>query len=293
MEFGICHLNCIALRKDPSDQSEMLSQILFGETFKVLVSEGEWIKIHLDYDFYEGWVHRKQIEELNNEVYHKISQNKPCFSNELVTFITDKNDQLQVLTLGAVLPRYKEGVFSFNDFNYDFDGEVINSKLPKSNLVRTAYKFLNAPFLWGGRPMKIEVPEQLQATKDLLIHSLPAHSQEQAPPVPEALMQDFAERFAPQQAAPAPKVVEGQFIDKVQQWKDEYEATITNLADAAWRLKDEYGLPGGWELVVYEWLSEHDCAAIEDRDDRGAYPTEHQLRAAFDDLGFDRTALPV
>ncbi len=151
MEFGICHLNCIALRKDPSDQSEMLSQILFGETFKVLVSEGEWIKIHLDYDFYEGWVHRKQIEELNNEVYHKISQNKPCFSNELVTFITDKNDQLQVLTLGAVLPRYKEGVFSFNDFNYDFDGEVINSKLPKSNLVRTAYKFLNAPFLWGGR----------------------------------------------------------------------------------------------------------------------------------------------
>jgi len=66
--------------------------------------------------------------------------------------------------------------------------------------------------------MKIEVPEQLQATKDLLIHSLPAHSQEQAPPVPQELMQDFAERFAPQQAAPAPKVVEGQLFDKVRRF---------------------------------------------------------------------------
>ena len=41
MEFGICHLNCIALRKEPSDQSEMVSQLLFGETFEVLLVEGE------------------------------------------------------------------------------------------------------------------------------------------------------------------------------------------------------------------------------------------------------------
>lgn len=66
--------------------------------------------------------------------------------------------------------------------------------------------------------MKVEVPEQLQATKDLLIHSLPSHPQEAAPPVPQQLMQEFSERFAPQQAAPAPKVVEGQFIDKVRRF---------------------------------------------------------------------------
>jgi hypothetical protein len=73
----------------------------------------------------------------------------------------------------------------------------------------------------------------------------------------------------------------------------QYEATLDNFTDAAWRLMDEYELPQDWERAVYEWFSEHDCAAIEDTDDRGGYPTEHQLRAAFDDLGFDRMALVV
>jgi hypothetical protein len=44
---------------------------------------------------------------------------------------------------------------------------------------------------------------------------------------------------------------------------------------------------------VYGWFSEHDCAAIEDTDNRGGYPAEHQLRVAFDDLGFERMSVVV
>jgi hypothetical protein len=73
----------------------------------------------------------------------------------------------------------------------------------------------------------------------------------------------------------------------------QYEATIDNFVDAAWRLKGEYDLPQDWETIVYDWFSEHDCTAIEDTDDRGAYPTEHQLRAAFDALDFDRMSVVV
>lgn len=151
MEFGICHLNCIAVRKDPSDQSEMVSQLLFGETFQVLLQEEDWTKIHMDYDYYEGWVLTKQIVDLTEEAYHRISSNNEFYSNELITFISDKNDQPQILTLGAGLPEYKEGIFKLDDSTYSFDGDVITGKQHKVNLVRTAYKFLNAPFLWGGR----------------------------------------------------------------------------------------------------------------------------------------------
>ena len=66
----------------------------------------------------------------------------------------------------------------------------------------------------------------------------------------------------------------------------EYEATMANLPDAAWKLKHEYELPEGWEGAVYDWLSEHDCSAIESSDDQGGYPSEEQLRAAFDALGY-------
>ena len=37
----------------------------------------------------------------------------------------------------------------------------------------------------------------------------------------------------------------------------ELEATLENISDAAWRVKDEYTLPEGWESDVYSWLSDN------------------------------------
>lgn len=68
----------------------------------------------------------------------------------------------------------------------------------------------------------------------------------------------------------------------------EYEATLENIADAAWRLKDEFVLPEGWESEVYGWLSDNDSAEVENIDDNGGYPSEASLEEAFDALGFER-----
>ena len=69
----------------------------------------------------------------------------------------------------------------------------------------------------------------------------------------------------------------------------EYEATITNIVDSAWRVKRDYDLPEGWEAEVYSWLSDHDQREIENRDDQGGYPSEEALRRAFDGLGYEKT----
>lgn len=78
--------------------------------------------------------------------------------------------------------------------------------------------------------MKIEVSERLQATRDLLIQSLPSHPQEVAPPVSQGLMEDFAERFGPAQAAPAAKVAEERLVDKVRRF---FASPAFGLAAAA------------------------------------------------------------
>ena len=39
----------------------------------------------------------------------------------------------------------------------------------------------------------------------------------------------------------------------------QYEATISNLPDAAWKLKGEFELPEGWESAVYDWFADNDC----------------------------------
>jgi len=67
----------------------------------------------------------------------------------------------------------------------------------------------------------------------------------------------------------------------------EYEATIENIADAAWRLRQEFELPEDWAEQVYSWLSEHRCGEIENRDDGGGYPSEEALKEAFKALGLE------
>jgi len=88
-----------------------------------------------------------------------------------------------------------------------------------------------------------------------------------------------------QQMADYPVLDESDYSDR------EYEATLANLPDAAWKLKNEYELPEGWEGAVYGWFSENDCSAIESSDDQGGYPTEDQLRLAFEALGYRQAEL--
>ena len=66
----------------------------------------------------------------------------------------------------------------------------------------------------------------------------------------------------------------------------EYEAALENIEDAAWRFKSTYNLHDGWEAEVYEWLSAHRPGAVENKDDRGAYPSERELLDAFNGLGY-------
>ncbi len=75
-------------------------------------------------------------------------------------------------------------------------------------------------------------------------------------------------------------------LDEEDYSQRELEATLENLTDAAWRLKNDYDLPDDWETEVYRWLSDHDFSAIENTDDQGGYPDEDQLRTAFDGLGY-------
>ena len=71
----------------------------------------------------------------------------------------------------------------------------------------------------------------------------------------------------------------------------EYEATIENIADAAWRIKDEFELPDDWQWEAYCWLSDNRSGEIENTDDQGGYPSEESLRAAFNALEFQQLEL--
>ncbi len=76
-------------------------------------------------------------------------------------------------------------------------------------------------------------------------------------------------------------------LDESDYSERELEATLDNIKDAAWRLKNDFDLPEDWECRVYGWLSDNLCGEIENRDDQGGYPSESALLEAFDALGFE------
>lgn len=151
MRFGICNLNSAAIRPEPSSTSEMISQILFGETFEIKKIKSDWIKVVLDYDFFEGWILKNQISELNEESYREIIGSNNTISNELVTFIADKSHSLQAISLGASLPLFANNSFKISENIFQFDGKINDRKLTKKEIVSTAFMYLNTPYLWGGR----------------------------------------------------------------------------------------------------------------------------------------------
>ena len=52
MLYGICNISIAPLRAIAIDSSEMVSQVLFGETFEIIEQDKEWSKIRLTFDTY-------------------------------------------------------------------------------------------------------------------------------------------------------------------------------------------------------------------------------------------------
>lgn len=144
MLYGICNLSIVPLRSEPNDPSEMVSQVLYGEHFKVLEKRKKWSRIRLAFDTYEGWIDNKQYLEITEETY-KDFDNKPIdIASDLIDFVSCENDQLMPISLGSSLS-------ALNYFQHSYEGNRIQAQQPKEKLVETAYLFLNAPYLWGGR----------------------------------------------------------------------------------------------------------------------------------------------
>ncbi|MBO6607098.1 C40 family peptidase [Psychroserpens sp.] len=144
MQYGICNLSIVPLRIDPSDTSELVTQVLYGEFFKVLEQRKSWSRIRLAYDNYEGWIDNKQYVEISKENYTEVTSQDHLLSTDLIEYVQDENDQLYTIPIGSSLN-------GLDLLNHSFDGNSSAERQDKSKLIKTAFLYLNAPYLWGGK----------------------------------------------------------------------------------------------------------------------------------------------
>lgn len=144
MQYGICNLGIVPIRLEPGDTSEMVTQALYGDAFKVLEQRKKWSRIRLAFDSYEGWIDNKQYLEIDSIAYTEIIEAETCLSKDLIEFVTDNQNNLYPIPVGSDLNGIKL-------LEHHFDGHVIRTIAPKTALIKTAFLFLNAPYLWGGK----------------------------------------------------------------------------------------------------------------------------------------------
>ena len=69
----------INLHKKPSTKSEVVTQMLFGESFLLIKKTSKWLKIKIKEDGYKGYVHNKNFSKFytlhETRIFKKIKIN--------------------------------------------------------------------------------------------------------------------------------------------------------------------------------------------------------------------------
>ncbi|TZF83064.1 NlpC/P60 family protein [Pedobacter sp. BS3] len=147
--YGVCNLAVVPVRAQPSDRSEMTTQLLFGDCFQVIEQTDKWAYIQHAYDDYTGWIDRKQFVTVN---LHEYMQWKTC---ESVTGLF-REQHLQTvkgrlqLVPGCTLP-YDD--FKLGEQSYSYSRELVlpSTELFAEKIEEYSAFYLNSPYLWGGR----------------------------------------------------------------------------------------------------------------------------------------------
>jgi hypothetical protein len=148
--YGICHLSAVALRAEASSKSEMVSMLLFGEQFQILDARDGWLRIRTLWDDYESWLEGKQYDSIYEPELQQIQQS-PLYVLNTISETIGTGDRQRHILLGSTLPLYHNGSFEMAHHTFTTAYGVMASEASVQNLITTGMRYLNAPYLWGGR----------------------------------------------------------------------------------------------------------------------------------------------
>ncbi len=145
----------VPVRREPAEESEQLTQLLFAETCEVLREEPRWKYIRNDSDGEEGWVDFKMISPLSEkEAEEYVRGNFEALVMMPMAFaVSENNGQTIPLTAGTRLPNYSDGVFELLGVRFRIDPAMVSlpMKLTEDSFKQVTRFFINVPYLWGGK----------------------------------------------------------------------------------------------------------------------------------------------
>ena len=177
MSYGVCILSVVPLRAEASERAEMVSQLLFGDSYELLSEEGNWLKIKTSDCGYEGFLNVKYHHVLTDEQFQEMKNAPQSLVSDFMTLICEEKSQTVFpVFIGTSFPKPDaQGRFKLGDAAFalpswsaesaeNSEFRIQNSKgdstsnsqfsvfsFQLSTMLDFAMRFLRAPYLWGGR----------------------------------------------------------------------------------------------------------------------------------------------
>lgn len=166
MQLAICLQPYIPMRSSASEASEMVNQLIFGDTFRITDEQPRWCHIIRDCDEYEGWIDRKTATPLSRREYELYNRN----THEAMLLrqpynIIARNTEGQSVSLHL---SWGSRIFNLDDMGISFHMQGVRYDVPNMTyvnpmsatsmsrkacakyLLQQAQMLVNVPYLWGG-----------------------------------------------------------------------------------------------------------------------------------------------
>lgn len=132
VEYVIAHCTVTPVRQEPSEGSEQLTQLLFGEVCEVLDRLPRWTKIRSTLDGQEGWVDFKMVSPASSLIASSPHRLEAVVAVPMAAATPMDGGADLLLTLGTRLSNYAHGTFEVLGKQYLIDPACVSQPISNS-----------------------------------------------------------------------------------------------------------------------------------------------------------------
>jgi len=135
--------------KKPSEVSEITSQILYGEKFRILSKNKNWLKIKVSFDNYIGYIKNKNYTN-NYKPTHKVFTLKSSIFNKL----NNKTKYFLPFASRISIIQENKKFIEFEKNKWIKKNDIKKISHIEKNYLKVLKLFLKVKYFWGGRTYK-------------------------------------------------------------------------------------------------------------------------------------------